>query len=256
MTKLDYHSHMRRVALFALLTFAWLTVAFAPALQAQMHGPLPSVTSMGPGRTFTGPAPTVNSIAPRGIAGGNQFFTVPDCCINPLFPRNPNPRPGHHPHHRPGFGGSGFGVGAYPVYVTPYYYGDYSQAQAPADDSAEEDEYRGGPTIFDRRGNGERYYQDRASEDRASRDEASSAPQPRSDVQESEPSDQPDTVLVFKDGHQLEIKGYAIQGNTLFDLTPGHARKVALNELDIPATKKQNDDRGIDFQVPASSSGS
>jgi hypothetical protein len=258
MTKLDYHSRMRRVAFFALLAFAVSSVAFAPALHAQSqlqtHGPLPSVTSMGPGRTFTGPAPTVNSIAPRGIAGGGPLLTSPNCCMGPRGPHNPNPQPGHRPHHRPGYGNGGYGT--YPIYATPYYYGDYSQSQASADDSAEADQYRGGPTIFDRRGNGEYNYQDRADTS-ANRDDSSSAPQVRADAQApEEASDQPDTVLIFKDGHQLEVRNYAIQGNTLFDLTPGHARKVALSELDIPATQKQNDDRGIDFQVPASSSGS
>jgi hypothetical protein len=63
-------------------------------------------------------------------------------------------------------------------------------------------------------------------------------------------SNQPDTVLVFKDGHQLEIANYAIVGSTLFDLTDGHRRKIPLSELDLRATAKQNDDRGIDFQVP------
>jgi len=262
MIKLDYHSGMRRIARFesalAGLTFALVTVVFTPALQAQMHGPLPSVTSMGPGRTFTGPAPTVNSVAPRGIAGGNQFFRTPNCCINPLFPGSSHPHPhppNARPHHRPDVGRGGFGIGAYPVYVSPYYYGDEYQSQS--DESAEEDQYRGGPTIFDRRGNGQYNYQDRVNDDRAAADESSSAAAPRAEAQAAEEaSDQPDTLLVFKDGRQLEVKNYAIQGNVLFDLTPGHPRRVALSDLDIPATQKQNDDRGIDFQVPASSSGS
>jgi hypothetical protein len=64
-------------------------------------------------------------------------------------------------------------------------------------------------------------------------------------------SNQPDTVLVFKDGHQLEVANYAIVGSTLFDLTDGHRRKIPLSELDLIATGKQNDDRGVDFQVPS-----
>jgi hypothetical protein len=58
-------------------------------------------------------------------------------------------------------------------------------------------------------------------------------------------------VLVFKDGHQLEVANYAIVGSTLYDLTDGRRHKIALAELDLAATAKQNDDRGIDFQVPA-----
>jgi hypothetical protein len=55
---------------------------------------------------------------------------------------------------------------------------------------------------------------------------------------------------VFKDGQRLDVSNYAIVGNTLYDLTPGHRRKVALGELDLSATAKENDDRGIDFQLP------
>ena len=36
----------------------------------------------------------------------------------------------------------------------------------------------------------------------------------------------------------------------LYDLTPGHRAKIALADLDLTATAKQNDDRGIDFQLP------
>jgi hypothetical protein len=58
-------------------------------------------------------------------------------------------------------------------------------------------------------------------------------------------------VLVFKDGHQLEVANYAIVGNMLYDLTGGHRQKIALADLDLTATSKQNDDRGIDFEVPS-----
>jgi hypothetical protein len=42
-------------------------------------------------------------------------------------------------------------------------------------------------------------------------------------------------------------------GNMLYDLTPGRHRKIALADLDLKATARQNDDMGISFQVPASS---
>ncbi len=44
---------------------------------------------------------------------------------------------------------------------------------------------------------------------------------------------------------------YAIVGETLYDLSDGRAKKVALAELDLSATEKQNDERGVDFRVPA-----
>ncbi len=59
-------------------------------------------------------------------------------------------------------------------------------------------------------------------------------------------------LLVFKDGHKLEVGNYAIVGPTLFDLTPGHPRRVAFADLDLEATRQQNDDRGVTFQLPPS----
>jgi len=35
-------------------------------------------------------------------------------------------------------------------------------------------------------------------------------------------------------------------------LTSGHPRKVALTDLDLEATQKQNEDRGVIFQLPPS----
>ena len=70
-------------------------------------------------------------------------------------------------------------------------------------------------------------------------------------VQPQEVTEQPRTVLVFKDGHEVEVANYAIVGSTLYDLSDNRARKVALAELDLSATVKHNDDRGVSFQLPA-----
>ena len=63
-------------------------------------------------------------------------------------------------------------------------------------------------------------------------------------------ADQPQTVLVFKDGHQIEVQNYAVIGDTLYDLTPGRHHKILVADLDLTSTAKQNDDRGIDFRLP------
>jgi hypothetical protein len=60
-------------------------------------------------------------------------------------------------------------------------------------------------------------------------------------------------VLVFKDGHQLEVANYAIVGSTLYDLTGGRRQKIPLADLDLTATAKQNEDRGVDFRIPGAS---
>jgi len=127
---------------------------------------------------------------------------------------------------------------AYPVYMT----------DTGVDDSMEED-YRGGPTIFDRRGSGEDHRRPQARDEEDYRSTSSEAPADQQAVAEK-PVQQPSTVLVYKDGHQSEVVNYAIVGETLYELSDGRAKKVALAELDLSATEKQNDERGVDFRVP------
>jgi len=66
-------------------------------------------------------------------------------------------------------------------------------------------------------------------------------------------ANQPSTVLIFKDGHQVEVENYAIVGATLYELSDGYSKKVQLADLDLPATVKENDNRGVEFQLPAGS---
>lgn len=76
------------------------------------------------------------------------------------------------------------------------------------------------------------------------------APQPPTapapEVKPGEP-----TVLVFRNGKQQEVTNYAIMGDSLYVFDQGR-KKIALADLDIPATVKANDDRGMEFKVPPS----
>ena len=58
------------------------------------------------------------------------------------------------------------------------------------------------------------------------------------------------TVLVFRDQHREEIRNYAVVGRTLWVFNEDRAKKIPLADLDVPATIKINDDRGVDFNVP------
>lgn len=58
------------------------------------------------------------------------------------------------------------------------------------------------------------------------------------------------TVLVFRDQHREEVQNYAIVGETLWTFAPQKTRKISLDDIDIPATQKANDERGLDFRVP------
>jgi hypothetical protein len=145
-----------------------------------------------------------------------------------------------------------------PYYYYPYVYAvPVPYAADVLDNGASNDNdpnYQGGPTVFDRRGAGPYSYIPPVSESPVQSNPEVAQPQdaPTADSN-SDPEPPPDpTILVFKDGHQLEIDNYAIVGQTLYDLTSGHPRKVALADLDLPATEKQNDDRGLTFQLPSS----
>jgi hypothetical protein len=179
----------------------------------------------------TGAAPLANGSGRRGIVSSGPHFGW----------HNPNA------HQHPGQDPNGVLYYAYP-YAVPVPYAAYTdqpdsagsvtgpgdQAESSAFDPTEAnaDPYSGppyqGPMRFESR-----------QQEAAASDESGSADPP-----------QPQTILVFKDGHQLEVENYAIVGQTLYDLTPGHARKVPLADLDLSSTEKQNDDRGVVFQLP------
>jgi hypothetical protein len=59
----------------------------------------------------------------------------------------------------------------------------------------------------------------------------------------------PPTVFIFKDGHQLETRNYAIMGETLYDLSGSAPKKIQLSEIDSAATVKANDDRGVQVKL-------
>lgn len=64
-------------------------------------------------------------------------------------------------------------------------------------------------------------------------------------------SDQePATALVFRDQHVEEVHNYAIAGGTLWVFNDQASKKIPLAQLDLDATIKKNDERGVDFQVP------
>jgi hypothetical protein len=59
----------------------------------------------------------------------------------------------------------------------------------------------------------------------------------------------PAAVFIFKDGHQLETKNYAIMNGTLFDFSSKTLKKIQLDEIDSAATLKANDDRGVAMKL-------
>ena len=221
---------------------------------AQING----TSSHGSGTTLHGVPPSVTSF---GFGGQPGFHGMPASVTSPNF-GNPSLHVNLRVNHGPDFfqhrRRSGFRSGLRSpflgsVVAVPYAYPVYAGDPGVDDSMETQEDYRGGPTIFDRRGSGADDYRkpdwparEEEAEPQSYRDDKN-ADQRKQDAVADEVS----TILVFKDGHQVEVQNYAIVGATLFDLSDGRTRKVALGELDLSATVKQNDDRGVDFQVPA-----
>jgi hypothetical protein len=58
------------------------------------------------------------------------------------------------------------------------------------------------------------------------------------------------TILVFRDQRIQEVQNYAIMGNDLVVVGDQRSTKIPLERLDLAATAKLNDERGVDFIVP------
>jgi hypothetical protein len=233
----EYHMGMRPpISLRVAFLSAFAALLFLVSTSyAQINGSPSSVTSPGfGGRAINGTPASVTSLSPRGYEPGPR---IPLASAANGFHRGE----GHRHHHRRQDGEYGAPL-MYAVPV-PYAVGDSGVDEDAADDDAN---YQGGPTVFDRRGQGAESYVPPV--ENAPPAHAAQADDPPA---EPEPAPVP-TMLVFKDRHKLEVGNYAIVGPTLFDLTPGHARRVPLADLDLAATTKANDDRGVVFQLPSS----
>ena len=222
-----------RLLVLALIALPLLTAEFAAA---QVHGIPPSVTSI---QFHTPPfmpniRPSVTSLGPYSY-GRSYPVNGPYRGRNGYTYRN----------------GYGYSTGAYiapyyfPAYDTSYGYdtggggGPYLYSGPPTDQtlhivvdmpakrSVVEDDEDDPP---------------RAIASKSNRDNDAAA------ARDAKPIDP--TVLVFRDGHQQEVTNYAIMGQTVY-VFDNRTQKIALTDLDVAATIKLNDDRGVDFHLPA-----
>lgn len=230
--------------IFPLLAFLVVTSLLA---HSQINGVPASVTSLGFGGS-TNPAPgvraSVTSLGPNGY--GNSWPIIGSWGVNFFLPQNSDLGVvSGHRHHRH-TDGDYYPMGmSEPIYV-PVPYAVQAVDDTP-DDTAEYTDYvrasnRRVPTSFDRRA------VDADPGPRVGFSAKSAPPEPQEPV-----AAQPATVLVFKDGHHSDVLNYAIVGDTLFDFGSGRTKKILLADLDLPATRKLNDDRGVDFQIPSKS---
>jgi hypothetical protein len=230
---LEYHILVRPLIPASLALFGMLLLASSSPAQnstAASSGHSVSATSTSTAHVSTNSGVTFSTRTPTSTANSH----------------NNNGRPQHTT------------ANPLPYYYYPYVYAVPMPYNADVLDNGASDDndpnYQGGPTVFDRRGAGPYSYippgYESPDEPTAPQTQAEDTP-PAGYNPSPEPPQDP-TVLVFKDGHQLEIGNYAIVNQTLYDLTPGHPRRIALADLDLAATQKQNDDHGVPFDLPSS----
>lgn len=224
-------------------------LGFGQALFAQrgggieLHGVPGSVTSPGiDGR-------------PRGVAAS---VTAPDFTKTLTSQGPPGSFAGHH-HHR---SAPVVAVPYYGYYAVPYYdYSAYDQSQAqPSPDEQQASQPQVIAATEEATGNGQgdsRYGEhsfdpvestresDMRNSDRIAQAQAQSAPPATTQDQE------PPTTLVYRDGHKTEVRNYAIVGSNLIDLTKSPImKKIPLSSLDLEATRRENEENGVDFHLP------
>ena len=66
----------------------------------------------------------------------------------------------------------------------------------------------------------------------------------------------PPAVLIYRDGHSEEVSSYSIIGRMMYTKSDYYSsgswtRTIQLADLDLPATLKQNQQRGVKFDLPS-----
>jgi hypothetical protein len=78
---------------------------------------------------------------------------------------------------------------------------------------------------------------------------------PRAEPPAEKAENDPATILIFRDQHTREVQNYAIVDEMLWVFSPSRIEKVPLATLDVPATIKANENRGVDFRLPGVNEG-
>jgi len=176
---------------------------------------------------------------------------------------------GHPGFGHPGFGRPGFGFGRGPFfgnrfhhhgfypwgwgwgYGYPWAYADLGWYDNSYDSYYPNEQYYPGDdasvSYFQNRASRQQAEIDRLEDEVARLREEREARQQTNQKPELKP--QP-TELVFRDKRTEEIQNYAIVGQALWVLSAERARKIPLADLDVAATQKANEDRGVEFAIP------
>lgn len=230
-------SFLRQAVIVGLAAVTAVLLALPSA--AQMHGP-PMTTTIG--GHFLAPPPSVTSIAGRHMPPPLPSVTsIPNYGYTKWYP--------YGPYYNGYYRGRGYGRAGL-SYAVPYY--------IPLDASGYGYDYVGGPELYSGPPNdpvlhivieqppAKAYSGD--TEQTQSYPPGPATPEPYAPLREAKPNEP--SVLVFRDGHQQEVSNYAIMSQTVY-VFDKRTQKIALADLDVPATIKANDDRGLEFHIPA-----
>lgn len=165
------------------------------------------------------------------------------------------------------FGGRGHGRrsgrgGPIVFYGAPYYYPEYYESyeqEAPAPQPAPpaptpvvKNEPLPDPVLLELRG--DRWVRVTEFETGAA---AAPTPIQRSAARKAVAAKEvPPAILVFRDGHTEDVSSYSIIDGAIYTRadywTEGTwSRKIEIADLDVPATLKQNQQRGVKFELPS-----
>lgn len=80
--------------------------------------------------------------------------------------------------------------------------------------------------------------------------------QPTGQTQPVQAKPMPPAVLIFRDGHREEISSYSIIGQVIYTkgdywATGSWTRSIQISDLNLPATFKENQERGVGFNLPS-----
>ena len=208
---------------------------FAQHRGIEFKGIPASVTSPRADGSLRGIPASVSDPRPSTLQPGNF------CC-----------RHGHKHFSAPAYAVPYYGYYGYPAYYDASYYDQPQQPvvqqQAPPpqviiikDERSSKDELR-----YDEQGFEEEDPSPAPSRHESARAEAKLEPAPA-----IPPEQLPMTTLVYRDGHKGELRNYAIVGSNLVDLTKASfLKKIPLDSLDLEATRRENEENGVEFHVP------
>lgn len=144
---------------------------------------------------------------------------------------------------------AGYGYpGYYGGYYSPFYWDSYGSSYDSSDtDYVQQQTAR---QIDDLGAEVQRLREERDySPARGDYSPAPAAAVPRPPIDAKLDSDLP-IVLVFLDKRIQEIKNYAVMDETLVVFDGPRTKRIPLADVDLAATMKLNDERGVDFQIP------